>query len=85
MWGLKNPSENRVLGDPLPPTLEKSALSPRTPVTMRADRPAHKPLKARSVTTAMAMGVRMAKFSPRKSISGRISLFSLPRPETKGK
>jgi hypothetical protein len=82
MWGLTNPREKRVLGDPLPLLLENSALRPSTPVTSRADKPAHNPLNASSVTTDMAIGTSVAKFSFRKSRKGRINLFSFPRPET---
>ena len=70
-----------MLGDPLPSLLEKSALRPRTPVTRRADRPAHKPLNARRVAIEMAIGTRTEKLSFRKIKSGRISLLSRPRPE----
>jgi hypothetical protein len=70
-----------VLGYPFPSLLEKSALRPRTPVTSRADMPAHKPLNARRVAIDMAIGTRIEKLSFRKSKNGRISLLSLPRPE----
>jgi hypothetical protein len=65
----------------MPSLLEKSALRARTPVTSRADRPAHKPLNARRVAIDMATGTSTEKLSFRKSRSGRISLLSRPLPE----
>jgi hypothetical protein len=80
-----NPSEKRVLGAPLSLLAENRAFKPRTAVTIRADRPAHKPLKARIVKMDIATGTKIEKFSPRNSMNGRTNLFSLPRPETNEK